>query len=136
LIGSEVKPVRNERLESFEGLTRRRATTGPPFDIRGIMMSTIFLDDSIEISTFAGFLLLTSRLSSLLSISGVLEVSDLLKARTLVDMAICTRTGCGKPFDENNNNAGDCMFHPGGKFPSFAIIANSCSADLPRGIEG
>jgi hypothetical protein len=36
-------------------------------------------------------------------------------------MAICTRTGCGKTFDENNNNAGECMFHPGGK-SSPAIV--------------
>jgi len=36
----------------------------------------------------------------------------------ILDMAICTRTGCGKTFDESNNNAGDCMFHPGGlSFP-------------------
>jgi len=98
-------------------------------------MSTIFLD-SIKISTFAGFLAPTSRLSSLLSISGVLEVSDLLKARTLVDMAICTRTGCGKPFDENNNNAGDCMFHPGGKFRPSQLSLTHAAPIFHEGLKG
>jgi hypothetical protein len=52
-------------------------------------------------------------------------------------MAICTRTGCGKTFDENSNNAGECMFHPGGKsFSEFVEQnANDYSARVSRRIE-
>ena len=37
-------------------------------------------------------------------------------------MVVCTRTGCGKTFDDEDNNAGECMFHPGGKFSTIVLL--------------
>jgi hypothetical protein len=38
-------------------------------------------------------------------------------------MPTCTRTGCGKEFDENSNNEGDCLFHPGGIYSLYKRLS-------------
>lgn len=61
--------------------------------------------------------MLRPQLSGLyLSLGGVLEFSKFCLSNQpgIEKMPTCTRTGCGKQFDEDNNNQDDCMFHPGG----------------------
>ena len=61
---------------------------------------------------------------------GILETSTIRET-----MPTCTRTGCGKIFDENDSNAGDCQFHPGGTSP-YKYEINGTAPIFHEGLKG